>query len=41
MQLTYLPVKMPPNKPNKLFRRKQTTNKVPLIFLDVKKVKEK
>ena len=32
----YLEVKMPQNDRKKIFRDKQTTNKVPLMFLDAK-----
>ena len=41
MQLTYLQIKMPLNRPNNVFRDKETTNKVPLMILDVKKLKER
>ena len=39
-RLTYLQIKMPQYKPYNVFRSKETTIKVPLMFLDVKKVKE-
>ena len=39
MRLTYLQIKMPQNRQNNVFRSKQTTNKVPLMFLDAKKLK--
>ena len=41
MRLTYLQIKIAQNRPNNLFRSKQTTNKLALIFEDVKKLKEK
>ena len=37
----HLEVKIPQNGRNKVFRGKQTTSKVPLVFLDVKKFKER
>ena len=37
MQLTYLQIKMGQKKKYNAFRSKQTTNKVPLMFLDVEK----
>ena len=36
-----LGAKMPQNVRNKLFRGKQTTRKVPLMFLGVKRLKER
>ena len=41
MRLAYLQIKMPQNRPNNVFRSKRTTNKVPLMFLDAKKLKER
>ena len=41
MRLTYLQIEMPQNRRNNVFRSKQTINKIPLMFLDVKKLKEK
>ena len=41
MLLMYLQIKIPPKGPNNVFRRKQTTNKVPLMFVDVKKLKKR
>ena len=37
----YFQVKMPENGRNNIFRDKQTTNKVPLMFLDVKVLAER
>ena len=34
-------MKMPQNRRNNVFRSKQTIRKIPLMFLDVKKLKEK
>ena len=36
----YLKVKMPENGRKNVFKGKQTTNKVPLMFLDVKVLTE-
>ena len=37
----YLQVKMPQNHRKNIFKDKQTTNKVPVIFLDVKVLTER
>ena len=34
-------MKMPENSRNKLFKGKQTPNKVPLLFLDLKMIEER
>ena len=39
--LIHFQVKMPENGRNKIYRDKQTTNKVPLMFLDVKLLTER
>ena len=41
MGLNYLQIKMSQNRWNSVFTRNQTTTKVPLMFLDVKKFKER
>ena len=41
MQLTCLQIELQQNRRNNAFRSKQTTNKVPLMFLDVEKLKER
>ena len=40
MQVKYLQIKMPENIPNDVLRSKWTSSKIPLMFLDVKKLKE-
>ena len=40
MQLMHLQIKMPQNRRNNVFRSKQTIKKVPLMFSDVKNLKE-
>ena len=41
MRLTYLQIKMLQSKQNNVFRSKQAKNKVPLMLLDVKNLKER
>ena len=40
MRLAYLQIKMSQNSQTNVFTSNHTTNKVPLTFLDVKKLKE-
>ena len=40
MQLTYLQIKMSQNRPNHVFTSNQIRIKVPLMSLDVKKLKK-
>ena len=41
MRLMYLQIELQQNRRNNAFRSNQTKNKVPLMFLDVEKLKER
>ena len=41
MQLMYLQIELQQNRRNNAFQGNQTINKVPLMFLDVEKLKER